>query len=225
MTLMKTLYILTRTSGRPKFFDKCIKSVQRQDYPNIKHIVLIDDNNDNNYVYQYQSVDKVISISSKDFSHYEGYLNAALKSLPKDSLFCVMDDDDHYTNHDSLSLAVDFLADKKVIFFQVNLGGRVVPSNDVFLSKHKVIRKGEITMIGFIMSVDFAYQRDGNLIEFPSHTGGDHSFLEKCLTENRGHLPIEDLWNNSNIQWLHKTIASTDDVTPVGNGQCMDSLF
>ena len=42
--------ILTRTSGRPKYFKRCIESIKNQTYSNINHIVSVDDDKTEEYV-------------------------------------------------------------------------------------------------------------------------------------------------------------------------------
>ena len=220
---MKTLNVLTRTSGRPNFFKLCRQSVASQDYPNLKHVLLVDDKNQNDYVYDYDGVDKVISINSGDFEHYDQYLNEGLKHLPKGELFCVMDDDDFYTKPDSLSRAVKALGNKDLVLFRVKAAAATVPYTNRMTGKNKYLEAGNFSMLGFVMKTDFARDKNGVLIEFPARHGGDYGFINRCARSNyRGELTERNYWNNPKISWHTEVLASTHPVHAIGNGECKD---
>jgi hypothetical protein len=220
---MKTLNVLTRTSGRPKFFKLCRQSVESQDYPNLKHILLVDDKHQNNYVYDYEGIDKIISIDSSSFEHYDQYLNEALKQLPKGELFCVMDDDDFYTRYDSLSRAVKALGDKDLVLFRVKAACATVPSTNRMTGENKYLEAGDFSMLGFVMKTDFARNKNGALIEFPARHGGDYGFINRCAQSNfEGKLTERNYWNNPKISWLTEVLASTHPTQSIGNGECED---
>jgi cellulose synthase/poly-beta-1,6-N-acetylglucosamine synthase-like glycosyltransferase len=191
------LNIITRTSGRPNFFKICKHSIRSQTYPNINHIVIIDSNNDNTYVKDYDDIDKLIDIPEGKYQHFDAYLNEALEYIPKGELFCVMDDDDFYTEKTSLQKGVDTLTDGNVVFFRVVAAGGTVPSEQMMRSSHKELVFGQLSMLGFIMSTDFTYNKDNNLIKFPPKYGGDFGFINEVITQ---HYADEGMYNHPQIK-------------------------
>ena len=53
--------IITRTSKRPKSFDRCVNSVINQTYKNVNHIAVIDDKRSLDYIKRYNT--KVVSVN------------------------------------------------------------------------------------------------------------------------------------------------------------------
>ena len=223
---MKTLNILTRTSGRPNFFRVCKQSIRQQDYPNIKHWVIVDDKNDNSYVNEYPDIE-IINVSQKDHNHFETYLNEGLSRIPKGELFCVMDDDDFYVRDNSLSRAVGVLGEGDVVFFQVQCAGGLVPTPSLVTGSNKRLEGGQISMEGFVMTVDFTWNPvTGKRIQFPGVYGGDWAFIDACIGYNYG--PDGTLkddfrdWNNEKIKWCIEKLASTNPCRRQGSGESMD---
>jgi hypothetical protein len=95
------LYILTRTSGRPKFFANLRESIKALTYPEkIVHIVHSDDPRNESYV------EGDIIIKGEAHGDYMGkgpynlYNNTLLKAIPGDGWVHFIDDDDKYTGPD-----------------------------------------------------------------------------------------------------------------------------
>ena len=146
---MQKLNVITRTSGRPNFFKFCKESIDSQLYPDINHIVIIDEKNDNSYVHNYPNISTIITIpdgkyttvdpTTGNFIGMDAYLNDALENLPQDELFCIMDDDDFYVSPSSLTEAVNALEDGDLVFFRVKASTRTVPSSETFTKIDKTI--------------------------------------------------------------------------------------
>jgi len=217
---MKALNIITRTSGRPNFFNICMRSIRAQTYNNIKHIVLVDTNNDNTYVNRYEEeIDKIIRIPEGKYKHFDQYLNEALEYMPKGELFCMMDDDDFYTCPDALAKAVIELGDGDICFYRVRAAGGTVPSQEMMVSSNKELVMGQLSMLGFIMSTDFTYNSEGELIKFSEGYGGDFRFINTVVnTNSTGDSP----YNNPRFKWLNQILASTNPACRQGSGKQND---
>jgi glycosyltransferase involved in cell wall biosynthesis len=96
---MEPVYILLRTSGRPKYFEKCYESIKNLTYKNIILIVHSDDPRDT-----YVKGDYIIK--GECFTPWHGsapynlYNNRLLKALPGPGWVHFMDDDDIYAQPD-----------------------------------------------------------------------------------------------------------------------------
>lgn len=66
-----TVYILTRTSNRPRFFQGCRASVAEQTHRNIVHVVATDDTNSLAYINQSEVVVKLILSNNVAFDAHE----------------------------------------------------------------------------------------------------------------------------------------------------------
>lgn len=92
---MMPIYVLIRTSNRPKFFETMMKSVKEQTYPNIVTIVHSDNENDT-----YVQGDIVIRSEhlNEGSAPYNLYCNKLLEAIPSEGWYCFLDDDDMYCN-------------------------------------------------------------------------------------------------------------------------------
>lgn len=99
--------ILTRTSGRPNSFKRCVESVLNQDYHNIKHIIITDDESNFEYIHKFYndgvylvdrdeliSNDNSIDPKTGQYSPHNLYFND-LKGDIKDGWVMYLDDDDY----------------------------------------------------------------------------------------------------------------------------------
>jgi len=106
---MEPMYVLTRTSGRPRFFAALRESLRSQDYPNVIHVVHSDDPADN-----YVEADITIRggrmpIVPKVYwgpELYNARLIRALEGLPP-GWVTLIDDDDEYVSNTSISQMVE----------------------------------------------------------------------------------------------------------------------
>ena len=103
----ETLYILTRTSGRPGFFKKSRESLKTQTNKNWHHIISTDD--EESYDYASKDDDRAMVIKVKktkkdDFNNcpYNLYFNELMKKVPNNSWVIFLDDDSVMTSAKSL---------------------------------------------------------------------------------------------------------------------------
>lgn len=99
------VYILIRTSARPKFFKNMMDSIKEQTYPNIVTIVHTDDDKD-----MYIEGD-IILRSQRDITkgrgHYNLYCNKLLEAIPDGpGWYHFIDDDDMYAGPDVIERLV-----------------------------------------------------------------------------------------------------------------------
>jgi len=105
--------ILTRTSGRPNAFKRCVESVSNQTYGNINHIIITDSNYNLEYINKYEFndvcvVDREMAIKNDysinpntgKYSPHNLYFNG-MKDKVKDGWMIYLDDDD-YLSHDGI---------------------------------------------------------------------------------------------------------------------------
>ena len=100
------VYILIRTSGRPRFFARAMESVKNQTYGNIQTIVHTDDPRDG-----YVTGDIIIKGSAYSNQYGNGfynlYNNRLLDAIPDaPGWYCFLDDDDEYTAPDIIERLV-----------------------------------------------------------------------------------------------------------------------
>lgn len=97
--MIEPVYILIRTSNRPKFFARMMETIKEQTYKNIVTIVHTDDPRD-----EYVTGDIIIKGTAYPPSYGDGtynlYNNLLLKSIPEDKpgWYHFMDDDDEYAS-------------------------------------------------------------------------------------------------------------------------------
>lgn len=93
---MQTLYVLTRTSGRPEFFRACRESVKALTGFNVVHIVHSDDPRNEQYIECDILVRGEAHGKHVGSAPYNLYCNRLLNAIPGDGWVHFMDDDDRY---------------------------------------------------------------------------------------------------------------------------------
>ena len=108
MSSTPPVYILIRTSGRPKFFKKMYESIQQQTYKNIITVVHVDNDFD-----KYAKGDYIIRgepIKNAGRGYYNLYNNTLLEKIPVDKhgpgYYHFIDDDDMYSAPDVIEKLV-----------------------------------------------------------------------------------------------------------------------
>lgn len=101
------VYILIRTSGRPRFFARMMESIKNQTYENIITIVHTDDPRD-----EYVTGDIIIRGCAFGPEYGDGaynlYNNRLLKHIPNgNGWYHFLDDDDEYASPDAISSIVE----------------------------------------------------------------------------------------------------------------------
>lgn len=92
------VYILIRTSGRPRFFARAMESVQKQTYKNIQTIVHTDDPRDG-YVYGDIVIEGSAYGPEYGSGYYNLYNNSLLAAIPDGpGWYHFLDDDDEYAS-------------------------------------------------------------------------------------------------------------------------------
>ena len=172
--------IITRTSNRPNYFNRCISSIREQSYKNIRHIVSVDDDITENYVKEYDveyyRVNKQDIIKSpqihRRIAPYNLYLNE-LKSKVIDGWILYLDDDDEFTSIDSVSNIVNNINDDNdLLLWKVKFPTVIIPEHDFFINK--TIAACHISMIGFM----YHHKHDRDIL-FDGYTLGDFTFIKK----------------------------------------------
>ena len=99
---MDTLYVLTRTSGRPEFFRACRESVKALTGFNVVHIVHCDDPISEQYVECDILIRGEAHAKNVGSAPYNLYCNRLLKAIPGEGWVHFMDDDDRYPAADCM---------------------------------------------------------------------------------------------------------------------------
>ena len=148
--------VLVRTANRPNFFDKCIKSIQKQTYKNINIFVSIDDKS-NDYTIKYPVYPVFVSKTSEyhlpDTSinygrvmTYNIYFNEMYKRIDK-GLIMFMDDDDCYNDENAIKKVVnEYKKGNELIIWKVQIGTKIIPESEYFGKEPAIF---QISGIGF----------------------------------------------------------------------------
>lgn len=167
---MKNLpvYILIRTSRRPKFFKTMMKSIKSQTYPNIVTIVHSDDPRD-----KYVRGDIIVRSDRDKYKHrgrgfYNLYMNKLLAAIPKGpGWFVFLDDDDMYARPDVIEKFVKASKHNHINVARADRGGgRIWPK----FWKNQRVFQTECFML---------HTRHTRLGKWPKKKGGDHSYTKQ----------------------------------------------
>jgi hypothetical protein len=163
------VYILIRTSGRPKFFGRMMETIKSQTYDNIVTIVHTDDPRD-----EYVTGDIILKGAAYGQEYgsapYNLYNNKLLKAIPSEGWFHFIDDDDEYANIDVIEKLV-----KRSKKDYVNVG-RVERWNKTLWPKNWGYQKSFQTEC-FFMHTDYRFKS-----KWWGNKGGDH-YYSKQLTK------------------------------------------
>lgn len=100
----ETLYVLTRTSGRPSFFKRCRETVEALTWPGPKvHIVHTDDPRDLDHIKADILIKGECLTPAHGRGYYNKYNNRLLEAIPGKGWVHFMDDDDEYLGPDVLN--------------------------------------------------------------------------------------------------------------------------
>ena len=133
--------ILTRTSNRPKGFDKNVRCIQNQTYKNIKHIVSYDNKDDLKYITKYDNIvlikidrdsliknDNYTNPNTGKYSPHNMYFNEMIKYV-YEGWVIYLDDDDYYINNNIIQKIVDKINetdDDTLLVWQFKLGNNLI---------------------------------------------------------------------------------------------------
>ena len=178
--------ILTRTSNRPNGFDINKKSIRNQNYDKIKHIVSID-NEDDNYVNQYDDImivkidrkklienDTCVSPNTGPYSPHNLYFNEMMGKVD-DGWIMFLDDDDRFLDENSLSMIVENIKDEDTLLMwqMVYSNGETIPRGNW------VNTKPLISNIGSPCFMFHSKYKDN--FEWDSWKCGDYRFFSKLF--------------------------------------------
>jgi uncharacterized protein (UPF0297 family) len=188
--------ILTRTSNRPKFFKRCVESVQNQTYENVKHIVSYDNENDLNYIKNYGHLtlvkidrdkiikeDESINPNTGIYSPHNLYFNEMFKFV-NDGWIIILDDDNIFSKKNSLEIISKFLINEEsLVLWQIeHINHNTIPPNFLL---------GKQPIIGTIDSGCFSFniKNLGN-IKWDGWKCGDFRFIEKMYNKIKNRITI-----------------------------------
>jgi len=169
--------ILLRHTYRPSYFPKCIESILKQTYKNIRIICCYDDDNCLDYLKTITDVRFeyfYINIVSTEHYKYNLYCNTLLDKV-NDGWIMFLDDDDMFSTDKSLQNVVNnILNDNTFIYWQVKLGSTIIYPLDI---KH--LNAGQITSNGFCFHSKFK-----DLSRWECKRASDYTFVKQLLVSN-----------------------------------------
>jgi len=153
---MDKVTIVTRTANRPKGFKKLRDSIESQTYPNIHHIVIIDDVATFDYLAPYQYdidvlfVDKDeiltkprgINPNTGPYFPYNLYINEAYPHIGE-GFFYGIDDDDYLIDKDVIKDLVEACDEDTLVLGRFQLANEtIIPLDKHFGKKPEICRIG-----------------------------------------------------------------------------------
>lgn len=187
--------ILIRTSGRPKYFKECIKSIYNQTYKNWNIIVGIDDKKSKEYVQPEKC--KLVTYDYSKFVYpekppgdeygvnfkYNLYINE-LHKYTKYGYCLILDDDNVLLKNNSLEILVSNIhSEHDLIFWKVNFNTRLVPSDNNF---------GGRPILLDIDTAGFMYPRN-YFVEWEPFKRGDYRVSTKLYSSVPNKIWINDV--------------------------------
>ncbi len=180
--------ILIRTSNRKALFERCLRSIQKQVYLNIRVIVSYDCDCD--YIPDWCT--KIRVQKGNGGYYWNLYLNI-LKAEVKDGWFVIIDDDDFiYSATALLDISAHLTDPDRGIICQFLRWATVKPG--AFEMRDKIIKRGRIGMPCIIL-----HHSKKDVAHFDGQPAADFRFI----TDVSKKLPLE---------WIQKIIVKTDRI-------------
>lgn len=135
---MEHVFVLTRTSGRPKFFALNHSSVMEQSNNSVRviHIVSFDDTDTKEYLEQYSDIQivPVERIPRKSTGHfpYNLYFNKMYQQIHQSGWIIHLDDDDIFSSSDAISQMMPYFQPDHLIVWRVKFPDAIRPTNRYF---------------------------------------------------------------------------------------------
>ena len=197
--------IIVRTSGRKRYFDTCIKSIQAQDYNNINIWVTIDNNDKYPIKYpvypiyiDYAEISNLRERKENDgvFFHYNHYINIVQREI-NEGLIMYLDDDDQYNNSQVISKIVnEYKKGNELIFWRGKIGEKVFPTDDRWEKEPEIFK-----MSGFCFGFDSKYKK----------------FADWRPYKRADYYCAKSLYENINKKgWINEILASTQNGSHAG---------
>lgn len=190
--------ILTRTSNRPKFFNRNVKSVSSQTYKNVRHIVSYDNLNDLNYITNYKHLDLVKidrerlikedeskNPNTGKYSPHNLYFNEMFKHVDGGWVI-ILDDDNFFTEKNSLEKISKFLTDERsLVMWQINhINHNVIPNKNL-LGREPIIGNIDSGCVAFNIKILDDLKWDG-------WKCGDFRFIKNLYQKVNKVVPIRE---------------------------------
>jgi len=199
---MNNLTVITRTSNRPKYFERCYQSVKNQPWP-CRHLVIYDDPNSESYLkgknieYHYVNSSKLKknynqpapeTARPKLLSIHNLYFNEAYKHI-QDNEWIFHLDDDNYINVTSFHRIREHLSNVKadvIICKLKHFTGSLPRQND--------FNKKNIRLCGIDTACIFVRGHIAKKIEWDGWKCGDFRFIEAAVK-----LAKNPIWINHEV--------------------------
>ena len=158
--------IICRTSQNPKEFDRCLKSIQEQDYKHINLIVIADDKGSDAYVRQHNITPYYVDreIIRKRYENYK--LKPGHRYLPHNLYFNMieselmpgyilhLDSSDVLSSPTIISEIMDYVEEDKLLLFFVEIEGILIPRNPAAIP-----RLNDLSGSGFIFHTKYWHSK------------------------------------------------------------------
>ena len=193
--------ILIRTSGRPNYFNDCVKSIYTQTYKNWNIIIGIDDKDSKKYTqiakgreiyYSYDASKIPPPPSSNEYGikfKYNLYLND-LQNNVQDGFVLILDDDNELYDKLSLEKIVNNIkSNDDLIFWRVKFPTKLVPMDSNFGKEPKVL---DIDSAGFLFHIK-------NKQKWEPYKRGDFRVAKKLYQ-----LPTNKIYINETLTKLQR---------------------
>lgn len=136
--------ILIRTSNRPKYFEKCIKSVLEQNYSNYHIYICYDKEESLEYLIHYKNHSQItyfpVNIESEEKYKFNLYLNILMDCV-NDGWIMYLDDDDMICHNNVFTIINDNLNDRDNVYIWKFLR----PDKIIYPNDLNNIKLGEIS--------------------------------------------------------------------------------
>jgi GT2 family glycosyltransferase len=195
--------ILTRTSNRPNGFKRCRESIVNQTYKNIRHLVSIDNLNDEEYVkshnVEYFFMDKEAISKENDIPDpktgtrfiYNLYLNHLINEVKEGWVF-ILDDDDYFADSNCVQKMVNAIKNTTdIVLWQMKYpNGQILPSLQELGAPPKLAR---ISSQCFMVHSGIA-----KTIRWDGWKCGDFRFVQKAYAKTGEKRVIREVLVNLN---------------------------
>jgi len=123
------LYVITRTAGRRRAFERCRRSVFQQTYSPLLHVVTFEEEHPPEWL----EADILVPVAAgprvgKRSAPYNRFIGEARKALPDETgWYMVLDDDDEFLEETAAEQIMSMRGLGRVILWRVRLKNRTLP--------------------------------------------------------------------------------------------------
>lgn len=164
---MELINILIRTSNRPGLFKRCLQSVVKQTYQNLRIIVAYDNHNVN---YIPSAIESIFVSADRTLPYfYDLYCND-LKSCVDDGYFMFLDDDDYLVDNVLSTLTIDHPA----LLYQYRRGTDLYPPMHYVKNGVPILKRGQVGMPCLLLHHSLK-----DIADIPGTGQGDYFWIDK----------------------------------------------